>query len=65
MSDRKRIQEDKAGKAEFPKLKIGKYTICRPDGGNKIWIQSDDGDGGTFSIETFEAVLDAYFQEYF
>lgn len=46
-------------------VRIGRYTICRAPEHDKIWIQADDGEGGTFSIETFESVLDAYFQEYF
>ena len=48
----------------YPKIKIGKYTICRQDN-RSVWIQTEDGEGGQFSDESFLKTIDVYYKTNF
>jgi hypothetical protein len=48
----------------YPKLEIGIYTICRQDE-RSVWIQTDDGEGGQFSDESFFKAVDEFYKENF
>jgi len=50
---------------DFQCVRVGKYTICRGPDEKGIWIQAEDGDGGEFSEESFEAVVDVFYRENF
>jgi hypothetical protein len=45
-------------------LRIGKYRIRRSDPG-KVWIDSDDGEGGQFSERGLEEAIEGFFGENF
>lgn len=46
------------------KLAVGDFNLSKGIGGNdKIWIQRDGGEGGTFDIKEFEAAIEAFFVE--
>lgn len=46
------------------KVQVGDYVICRQDKGS-VWIQSSDGEGGSFSNESFEKVIKLFFRSNF
>lgn len=53
---------------ETPKIKIGKFEICRfdPSGeNNSTWIAHEDGEGGQFSDKLFEKAIDDFFNKNF
>lgn len=63
-------QSKKSGMyGEMPVIKIGKYTIAEmSDRENEttIWIENtESGEGGQFSKESFEKTLEKHYKEYF
>ncbi len=48
----------------YPKVQVGKYTICRQDE-NSVWIQRDGGEGGQFRDDNFERAIENYFNDNF
>jgi len=49
---------------ETPRVKIGKYTICRQDD-KSVWIEVEGDEGGQFSDESFEKTIAEYFNKNF
>lgn len=47
------------------KIKIGKYSIVKSDG--ELWIFDDsvEGEGGEFSEEDFEKVIEEFYEKNF
>jgi hypothetical protein len=45
-------------------LKVGRYTIGRHDD-KSVFIQTDDGEGGQFSVESFSKAIAAYYEDHF
>lgn len=50
--------------ADYPKVTIGKYTICRQDE-SSVWIAHEDGEAGQFHDNSFEKAVGDYFEENF
>lgn len=48
----------------YPRVKVGKYTICMQDE-KSVWIQTDDGEGGRFSDSAFFAAVDEFYRANF
>lgn len=53
---------------ETPRIQIGKLTVCmytdRPNE-QRIYIENEDGEGGTFNAIDFEKVIKDKFNELF
>lgn len=49
---------------EYPKVRVGEFTICRQDS-NSVWIQKEDGEGGQFSDISFEDMIRKYLKDNF
>lgn len=64
MSKEKAVGMYEVADPEYPQVKVGKYTIFRHDE-KSVWIQTDDGEGGQFSDESFLAAIDAYYRDNF
>ncbi len=47
------------------KVKVGKYTFSPGVEKGKVWIQCDDGEGGDFSEEKLEKLLDTFYTKEF
>jgi len=55
----------KVGDKKYPKVKVGKFTICRQDEVS-VWIQADEsGEGGQFSDALFGDVVAAFYDKHF
>lgn len=50
---------------ELPALTIGRYTLKPGIEPGKIWIETDEGEGGDFPIEQVEALLAKFYEEHF
>lgn len=46
-------------------LKIGKYNFYPSNDDNGIFIQKDDGEGMSVSVEKLEQLIDKFWQEEF
>jgi hypothetical protein len=44
-------------------IEIGKYSIDWI--GDSLWITTDDGEGGEFNEEDFEAAIDKFYKDNF
>lgn len=64
MSEEKVLGMYKVADPVYPKVKVGKYTICRQDE-KSVWIQTDDGEGGQFADESFFSAIDDYYEANF
>lgn len=64
MNDKKSLGMYEMGNPNYPKVKVGEYTICRQDE-NSVWIQREDGEGGQFSDSKFVLAIDKFYQENF
>lgn len=52
------------GSTVLKNFRIGNYTLRRTAGG-KIWIEAEDGEGGSFSEDEIEKALEAFYSKYF
>lgn len=46
-------------------LKIGKFYLKRGYNPKRIWIAVESGEGGDFSEEELEKIIDKFYQENF
>ena len=49
---------------ETPKVKVGKFSICRQDG-KSVWIELENGEGGSFSDDLFGKSIEEFFNKHF
>jgi hypothetical protein len=51
---------------ETPRVEVGDYTLCRQDldgGNNSVWIEHEDGTGGSFPADKLEEVVEEFFND--
>ena len=58
-------EETKIGMyGETPRVKVGKYTICRQDE-SSVWIEHESGEGAQFPDDLFEECIHDFYSSHF
>ena len=48
----------------YPQIKVGEFTICRQDE-SSVWIQTEKGEGASFSDALFGEAIKSFFDTNF
>jgi hypothetical protein len=57
--------KQKAGENPEGKIRIGDFTISDGFAEGAIWINRQDGEGGSFSLKDFESHIEEFYQKHF